>query len=106
MHIVIFITTANKKEAGRIAKALLRSRLVACVNIVDKIESFFWWKGKIDCAKETLLIIKSKLEKLNQITRRVKSLHSYEVPEIIALPISAGYKDYLRWIDDTLRRSS
>jgi periplasmic divalent cation tolerance protein len=106
MHIVIFITTANKKEANKIAKELLRDRLVACVNILDKIESFFWWKRKIDCAKESLLIIKSKEEKLNQIIRRVKSLHSYEVAEIIALPIRAGNKDYLRWIDDSLRKSS
>ncbi len=103
MYIVIFITASNKKEAQKIASVIIRHKLAACVNIVDKIHSVFFWKSKIDQAKESLLIIKSKKEKLTKIIKLVKSMHSYEVPEIIALPIIAGDKLYLRWIDASLR---
>ncbi|MCX5707254.1 MAG: divalent-cation tolerance protein CutA [Candidatus Omnitrophica bacterium] len=103
MYNIIFITVANKKEANYIAEVLLKKRLVACVNIVDKIESLFRWKGKIDRAKENLLIVKTRKSKLSQIIKLVKSVHSYEVPEIIALPIVAGFKPYLNWIDESLR---
>jgi periplasmic divalent cation tolerance protein len=103
MHIVIFITTSNKKEAKHIAQQLIKSKLAACVNITDKIESLFRWQGKVDQAKETLLIIKSRKEKLARIIKAVKSLHSYEVPEIIALPVIDGYKPYLNWINDSIR---
>ncbi|MFA5410392.1 MAG: divalent-cation tolerance protein CutA [Candidatus Omnitrophota bacterium] len=103
MQIVVFITAADKKEAGRISRALVEKRLAACVNIIDKIESVFWWQKKIDCACEALLIVKSKAAKLNQVIKLVKSLHSYRVPEIIALPIIGGSRDYLRWLDESLR---
>ena len=101
--IVIFITCANKKEALRITHSLLKNRVAACVNILDKITSLFWWQGRIDSANEVLLIVKSKKEKLPKIIKLVKSLHSYKVPEIIALAIIAGNKDYLRWIDGSCR---
>jgi len=105
MHIVIFITASDKKEAQNIARRLLKDKLVACVNIIDKIESFFWWQGKIDKAKETLLIVKSKASQFNRIVKLVKSMHSYEVPEIIALPVVSGEKRYLRWLDASIRKS-
>jgi len=103
--ILIFITCANKREAKIIAKALIKNKLAACVNIVDKIESIFRWQGKIDQAKEALLIIKSKKTKLSGIIKLVRAIHSYHVPEIIALPIIAGYKPYLRWINDSIRQA-
>lgn len=103
MYIVVLVTAKNKKEAQKISVGLIKAKLAACVNIVDKIDSVFFWAGKIDQAKESLLVIKSKQEKFSQIIKLVKSLHSYEVPEIIALPIIAGNKSYLRWIDATLR---
>lgn len=102
-YTVIFITTANKKEAGRIARHLIKNRLAACVNIVDNIKSIFWWKGKIDKAKEVLLIIKTKKRLIDKLIKKVKSLHSYEVPEIIVLPIIAGNKKYLDWINGSTR---
>ena len=102
MYIVIFITAANKKQADNIGRALVKHKLAACVNIVRSIESVFWWQGKLDKAKESLLIIKSRKEKLSKIIKLVKSLHSYSVPEIIALPIISGNKDYLKWIDDSI----
>lgn len=103
MYIVIFVTCPNIKEAKQISQALVKHKLAACVNIVHRIESFFWWKAKVDSAKEVLLIIKSKKTKLNQIIKAVKSRHSYEVPEIIALPVIGGYKPYLDWINDSIR---
>ena len=103
MHIVIFVTASNKKEAQRIAAGLIGQKLAACVNIIDKVDSLFFWEGKTQQAKESLLIIKSKKEKMPKIIKLVKSLHSYKVPEIIALPIITGLKPYLRWIDATVR---
>ena len=101
MNIVILITCTNKKEAGKISRHLVKGRLVACVNIVEGIESIFWWERKIDSASEVLLIAKSKKSLIERIISEVKSLHSYKVPEVIALPIVAGNADYLNWINDS-----
>ena len=103
MYRVILVTAANKKEAHKIAKGLINSKLAACVSIVGGVESFFWWRGKIDSAKEDLLIIKSRKEKVPKVIRLVKSIHSYKIPEIISLPIATGFKPYLKWIDESLR---
>jgi periplasmic divalent cation tolerance protein len=103
MYIIVLVTAKNKAQAQKIAGGLIKARLAACVNIVDKIDSVFFWAGKIDRAKESLLVIKSKKAKLPQIIKTVKSLHSYEVPEIIAIPIVGGDRPYLGWIDAVLR---
>lgn len=103
MHIVIFVTASNKKEARKIADGLIKQKLAACVNIIAKIDSVFFWESKVEKAKESLLIIKSNKDKFPKIIKLVKSLHSYKVPEIIALPIIAGDKPYLRWIDASIR---
>lgn len=103
MYIIIFITVPNKKEARRIAIGLIKNKLAACVNIIDRVDSFFRWQAKLDNAKELLLIVKSKKQNLAKIIKLVKSLHSYDVPEIIALPLVGGYRPYLRWIDDSVR---
>lgn len=102
MYLAIFITAADKKEATKIAKALLAKKLVACVNIVSGVESFFWWQGKIDQAQEYLLIAKSVKANLAKVCRLVKQLHSYAVPEIIGIPIVGGSKTYLDWINDSI----
>jgi len=104
MYIIIFVIASDKREASRIAEQLIKKKLAACVNIVDKIESIFWWMGKVDRAKEALLIIKSKKVKLPKIIKAVKTAHSYDVPEIIALPIIGGFKPYLNWIDESVRK--
>jgi len=103
MHIIIFVTASNKKEAQKIAAGLIKQKLAACVNIVDKVDSLFFWEGKTEKAKESLLIIKSRKDKMPKVIKLIKSLHSYTVPEIIALPIIAGDKPYLRWINAVLR---
>lgn len=103
MNVVILITCANRREGKRIARHLVKQRLVACVNIIGKINSVFWWQKKIDSASEVLLIAKSKKSLMPKIIRQVRSLHSYQVPEVIALPILAGNKDYINWINDSVR---
>lgn len=103
MYIVVFITSSNKEEAENIANKLVENKLAACVNIVDNVRSLFWWEAKLDSANEALMVVKSKKSHLSRIIKLVKSLHSYQVPEIIALPIIAGDKNYLNWLDGSLR---
>ncbi|MCX6898484.1 MAG: divalent-cation tolerance protein CutA [Verrucomicrobia bacterium] len=101
-YCVVFVTAGSRPEARRIARALLEQRLVACANIVPGVESHYWWKGKIDHAREWLLVMKTRRNRFRAVERAVKELHSYQVPEIIALPLVAGQADYLQWIDDSL----
>ena len=100
-YIIILVTAKNKKEATAIACGLLETKLIACANIIDGVQSFFWWQGKIDSSKEVLLVLKSKKTLFKKISVKVKSLHSYQTPEIIALPLLDGSKDYLNWIDSS-----
>ncbi|MFH1854154.1 MAG: divalent-cation tolerance protein CutA [Candidatus Omnitrophota bacterium] len=97
-YITIFITAANKKEAKKIACILLEKRLIACANLVKDIESYFWWQGKKEKAKEYLIIAKTRKALLNKIIKAVKPVHSYECPEIIAIPIIGGNRSYMEWI--------
>lgn len=96
--IVIFITTTSRDEAKKIGQILVEESLVACCNIVQPIESIFRWQGKVLIEQEALMICKTWEELFNAVEKRVKELHSYEVPEIIALPIIQGSKNYLDWI--------
>ena len=98
-YIIVFITASSKKEAEKIANGLVDKKLAACVNIVPGLKSIYTWKGKKEQAAEVLLIVKSRKEKFKNIVKKVKSLHSYSVPEIISVAITAGNKDYLNWID-------
>ena len=100
MYIVILVTAKDEAQANKIAEKLVADKLVACANIVRGIQSIFWWEGKVDRAEETLLILKSRRRHFPSIVKTVKSLHSYDVPEIIALPIVEGNKDYLKWITE------
>ena len=103
MYVVVLVTAKDKKEARKISSGLIKQKLAACVNIFDKVDSLFFWESKINRAKESLLVIKSRKEKLPRIIKLVRSLHSYKVPEIIAIPIISGDKPYLRWMDASLR---
>ena len=102
-HIVLFITTASAEEARHISGVLLNKRKTACVNIIPEVSSHFWWQDKLDSTPESLLVVKTNLSQLNEIIRLVKELHSYDVPEIIALPIVGGNQDYLEWIDKEVK---
>lgn len=101
MHIVIFVTAKDESQANKIAEKLVAEKLVACANIVPGVQSIFRWDGKIDRAREILLILKSRRRHFPAIVKTVKALHSYDVPEVIALPIIEGNKDYLKWITET-----
>jgi periplasmic divalent cation tolerance protein len=97
--IIVFITTGSEEEAHRIAESLVKGKKAACVNIVPRVDSLFWWEDKLDSARESLLLVKTKASLFPEIVELVKRTHSYEVPEIIALPIIAGSEDYLKWLD-------
>lgn len=99
---VALITAANEEEAGRIAKALVSEKLAACVNIITSIRSIYAWKGEICDDREVMLIAKTSAGKFPALAERVKSLHSYEVPEIIAIPVMEGSAAYLAWMDEAL----
>jgi periplasmic divalent cation tolerance protein len=101
-YIIIFVTTKDKAEAGQLSQSLLKDRLIACANIVNPIDSFFFWQNKIERADECLIIMKSRLDLFKPIVERVKGLHSYKVPEVLAFPIVDGSKDYLDWMDTVL----
>ena len=99
-YLVVFITTSSYEEARKIADALVLQRKAACVNIVPKVNSLFRWKGKIEDAEESLLVVKTRAKLFPDVVSTVKGIHSYEVPEIIALPIVDGNPDYLKWISE------
>lgn len=97
--VMIFVTTSGEEEAGKIASLLLEQRKAACVNVIPRVSSRFWWEGKLDSAQESLLIIKTRAALLPELTEIVKKAHSYAVPEIVAMPIVGGNQDYLDWVD-------
>ncbi len=97
--ILILVTTSSEEEAKKIALSLVEKKFAACVNLVKDIESIYRWKGKLSDEKEVLMLIKTRKKLYKSVEEEVRKLHSYEVPEIIALPIIAGSKDYLFWLD-------
>ena len=103
-YIVVYITTGNIKEAEKISDKLIKDKLAACANMIPKVKSVFSWKGKIEEANEQLLIVKTKLLLFRRLVKAVKKLHSYEVPEIIALPIIEGNEAYFNWIKGAVKR--
>jgi len=101
-YIIVLTTTSSREEAEKIAHALLAERLIACANIIGPVHSLFWWQNKIDTAQEHLILMKTRKDLFNRLAEKVKAIHSYQVPEIIALPIMEGSKDYLKWLDESL----
>lgn len=99
--IVVLITAASREEADRIARRLVEDRLAACVTIVPQVRSIFMWEQKLSQEDEVLLLVKSRRARFEQLAVAVKRLHSYSVPEIIALPVVMGSTDYLRWASES-----
>jgi periplasmic divalent cation tolerance protein len=97
--IVVFMTAANPEEAGRLADRLVAARLAACVQILPQMESIYRWQGKIERQKEVLLIAKTVTSMFPDLEREVRALHSYETPEIVAFPLTAGSAAYLDWLN-------
>ncbi|MBI2847934.1 MAG: divalent-cation tolerance protein CutA [Chloroflexi bacterium] len=98
-YAVILVTVGSDEEGHKIANKLLVERKAACVSILPGVSSLFWWQGKLDSAQEHMLVIKTKTANLPEIISLIKQHHSYQVPEIIALPVIGGNPDYLKWID-------
>jgi periplasmic divalent cation tolerance protein len=102
--LVVMVTCSSAAEAGRIARAVVKARLAACVNILPgAVTSIYRWKGKVESAKERLLLIKTSRPRLAKLRAAIERLHSYDVPEFIALPIVAGAPKYLSWLDESLK---
>jgi periplasmic divalent cation tolerance protein len=99
--IIIFSSTSSRDEARQIAQSLVGSRLAACVNILPKMESVYRWQDNVEHAEEYLLVIKSDSTKFDEIAEAVKTMHSYELPECVAIDVSEGSSEYLAWIRET-----
>lgn len=95
---LLYITAANKKEALSLGKKIVEEKLAACVNVIDKMESIYFWEGKLRHDKEAVLIVKARESNNEKIIRRVKELHSYSCPAILVLPITDGNRDYLNYL--------
>ena len=102
--LVVLVTAKDSIQAEKIAQELLTQRLAACVNIVKDVHSLFWWEGRVDRSPEVLLVIKSRGDVFKRLVKAVKSVHSYSVPEIIALPIVDGSPDYLKWVNESVKK--
>jgi periplasmic divalent cation tolerance protein len=99
-YIQVFTTVEKREDADFIASAVVETRMAACAQIVGPIHSIYWWKGKMEQAAEWLCVMKTRQELFLALERQIKSVHPYEVPEIVALPIVAGSKSYLDWIEE------
>ncbi len=102
--IVVLITAGSEEEAARIANSIVEERLAACVNIVTGIRSIYRWEGRICDEKEALLIVKTREELFDALSEKVKNMHSYTVPEIIAIHVVKGFRPYLSWLNEETSR--
>jgi periplasmic divalent cation tolerance protein len=104
-YAIALSTCGSPEEAARLAQELVSRRLAACVNVVPGVRSFYWWDGRVQDDNELLLVIKTRVELLSQLEAAIQELHSYEVPELVVLPIAGGSSAYLRWIDDNVSQT-
>lgn len=98
--VLVYVTCESLSQAETIGRALVEHRLAACANLVPGMRSLYWWRGRIETAEEVVLVLKTRGELVDRLTAAVKDLHSYEVPCVVALPITGGNPDFLRWIED------
>jgi periplasmic divalent cation tolerance protein len=101
--VIVLVTTPDSKTARTLAKAALSARLIACANLVPKIESHYWWQGKIESGAEVLLVLKTQKSKLTALEKLILARHPYDTPEFLVLPLSAGSKKYLDWLAASCR---
>lgn len=103
MYAMVEVTTSGEEESKKIGKKVVEERLSACANIIPKITSYYWWKGRLEEDSESILLLKTKKSNVETLIKRIKELHSYENPAIIVLPIESGSRLYLDWIEDETR---
>jgi len=101
--IQVFTTVANKEDADRLARHMVEQRLAACAQVIGPIESTYWWQGQMETAQEYLILLKSRAELYPELEAELKAQHPYEVPEILAVPVSAGNPSYFAWLRSELR---
>lgn len=101
--IVVFVTAGNSDEASALARTVVEKRLAACVNVLPGVTSWYWWEGKVTEDREVVLVIKTSRDRFDALEKEVLRQHSYAVPEIIALPVVEGSKNYLNWIEESLK---
>ena len=101
---LVYVTASSKDEALKIARAVVEERLAACANVFQPITSIYWWQGKLQEEGETSFILKTRADLVDALTQRVKALHSYTCPCVVALPVAAGNPDFLAWIDNETRK--
>lgn len=94
----VILVTAPPAAAGKLARQLLRERLIACANLLPGVRSLYWWKGRMESARETLILMKTPARQVSRLMRRIRQLHPYEVPEIVALPVARAHKPYAEWV--------
>ncbi len=100
---IVLSTAGSIEESRKIARALVQEKLAACVNVVPQIESFYWWQGKVENAREFLLVVKTTAELSSNVRQKIKELHSYDLPEAIEIAITGGSAEYLDWIGEAVR---
>ena len=103
MYEICLITTSNEDEAEKITVELINDHLIACANIIPKVKSVYIWEGKLEKDSESLIVIKTHKDMRDKIMKKIKEIHNYENPECIFLPILDGLKDYLNWIDKSVK---
>jgi len=103
MFSLVLTTVKNQAEAKRLSEKLVSEKLAACVSVLPSVNSTYRWHGKLERAKENLLLIKTSNKKLDRLIPRIKELHSYEVPEVLVVPIERGLPEYLKWLVESLR---
>jgi periplasmic divalent cation tolerance protein len=102
---IVLVTCGSMSEARKIARHVVRKRLAACANVASSpVQSTYWWKGKVESAHEVLMILKTSARRLAELEREVLRLHSYDVPEFIVVPIVAGTREYLAWVNESVKR--
>ena len=96
--VILYVTCANAEQAATIGRTLVTERLAACANVLGQTRSFYWWEGQVQEDREAALILKTRAEQVDAATARIKALHSYTVPCVVAVPIAGGNPDFLAWI--------
>jgi periplasmic divalent cation tolerance protein len=99
-YVQVMTTGGSREEADRLSAVLLERRLAACVQVIGPIASRYWWKGRLESAREWLCLIKTRADRFDEVAEAIRANHSYEVPEITALPVEAASPDYLQWLGD------
>ncbi|TAE57326.1 MAG: divalent-cation tolerance protein CutA [Nostocales cyanobacterium] len=105
-NIFVYVTCKDRDEAISVGKAVVEARLAACANIIDGMDSIYWWNDQLQVEKEAVLIMKSRRDLFAELTEMVKSVHSYDVPCVVALPIESGNQDYLQWLNSETKTNN